>query len=195
MTTAAVAAAAGAEFPGEPWTVPKVYWTVMAKSAMAAGFDAIEDVPPEWLRVSVDDVPFGYSDDAIDAVIDVPEQLPAKVAALRAHATQVTVAPNGRSCALSNNVALPIGALEHYVLVSGAPGARDHRGWETDLLAGLKLGLARSRRGKLPDNRRRVEGMTMDPDLDPNLQHWQDRFDNLQWVIGSIAGLFDSIPT
>ena len=139
VTTAAVAAAAEAEFPGEPWTVPKVYWTVMAKSAMAAGFDAMEEVPPEWLRVSVDDVPFGYPDDAIDAVIDVPDQLSAKVAALRAHATQVSVAPDGRSCALSNNIALPIGALEHYVLVSGAPGARDHRGWETDLLAGLKL--------------------------------------------------------
>ena len=26
----------------------------------------------------------------------------------------------------------------------------------------------------------------MDPDLDPNLQHWQDRLDSLQWVIGSI---------
>ena len=128
--------------------MPKVYWTVMAKSAMAAGFDAMEDVPPEWLRVSVDDVPFGHPDDAIDAVIDVPEQLPAKVAALRAHATQVTVAPNGGSCALSNNIALPIGALEHYVLVSGAAGARDHRGWETDLLAGLNLGY-RDARGKL----------------------------------------------
>ena len=70
--------------------------------------------------MSIDDVPFGHPDDAIDAIIDVPDQLPAKVAALRAHATQVTVAPDGRSLALSNNIALPIGALEHYVLVSGA---------------------------------------------------------------------------
>ena len=29
----------------------------------------------------------------------------------------------------------------------------------------------------------------MDPDLDPNLQHWQDRLDNFQWVIGSIASV------
>ena len=98
-----------------------------------------EDVPPEWIRVSIDDVPFGYPDDAIDAVIDVPDQLPAKVAALRAHATQVTVAPDGRSCALSNNIALPIGAVEHYILAAGTPGERDDRGWETDLLAGLNL--------------------------------------------------------
>ena len=35
----------------------------------------------------------------------------------------------------------------------------------------------------------------MDPDLDPNLQHWQDRLDSLQWVIGSILSNIDSVPT
>jgi N-acetyl-1-D-myo-inositol-2-amino-2-deoxy-alpha-D-glucopyranoside deacetylase len=139
VTKAAVAASPGTDYPGKPWTVPKVYWTVMSKSAMADGLDAIGDMPPDWIRVSIGDVPFGYPDDAIDAVVDVPDQLPAKVAALRAHATQVTVAPDGRSCALSNNIALPIGAIEHYILAAGAPGKRDDRGWETDLLAGLNL--------------------------------------------------------
>jgi N-acetyl-1-D-myo-inositol-2-amino-2-deoxy-alpha-D-glucopyranoside deacetylase len=139
VTVAAVAASTGNEYPGEPWTVPKLYWTVIAKSAMGAGLDALDDVPPEWIRVSVDDVPFGYPDEAINAVMDVPDQLPAKVAALRAHATQVTVAPDGRSCALSNDIALPIGAIEHYILAAGTPGERDARGWETDLLAGLNL--------------------------------------------------------
>ena len=41
----------------------------------------------------------------------------------------------------------------------------------------------------------RTEGTRMDPDLDPNLQHWQDRLDNLQWVEGSLVALLDSIPT
>jgi N-acetyl-1-D-myo-inositol-2-amino-2-deoxy-alpha-D-glucopyranoside deacetylase len=139
VTGAAVTASGGADYPGEPWSVPKMYWTVMAKSAMGAGLDALDDVPPDWIRVSIDDVPFGYPDDAIDAAIEVAEQLPAKVAALRAHATQVTVAPDGRSCALSNSIALPIGAIEHYILAAGTPGVRDDRGWETDLLAGLNL--------------------------------------------------------
>ncbi len=121
MTTAAVAASDGAEYPGEPWTVSKLYWAVVAKSALAEGLDGLTDMPPEWIRVTADDVPFGYPDDAIDAVMDVPDQLPAKVAALRAHATQVTVAPNGGSCALSNNIALPIGAIEHYILALGHP--------------------------------------------------------------------------
>ena len=139
VTKAAVAASGGTGFPGEPWSVPKLYWTVMATSAIVAGLDALDDVPPEWKRVSIDEVPFGYPDNAIDAVIDVADQLPAKVAALRAHVTQVTVAPDGRSCALSNNIALPIGAMEHYILAAGTPGERDDRGWETDLLAGLNV--------------------------------------------------------
>jgi N-acetyl-1-D-myo-inositol-2-amino-2-deoxy-alpha-D-glucopyranoside deacetylase len=139
VTKAAVAASGGSDYPGEPWTVPKVYWTVISRSAMGAGLDALEDVPPDWIRVSIGDVPFGSPDDEIDAVMDVPDQLPAKIAALRAHATQVTVAPDGRSCALSNNIALPIGAIEHYILAVGTPGKRDGRGWETDLLAGLNL--------------------------------------------------------
>ncbi|KUH98085.1 N-acetyl-1-D-myo-inositol-2-amino-2-deoxy-alpha-D-glucopyranoside deacetylase [Mycobacterium sp. IS-3022] len=139
VTMAAVAAAAGSQFPGEPWTVPKVYWAVTSKTAIAEGLAAIDDAPPEWTRVTVDEVPFGYPDDAIDAVIDVPAQLSAKVAAMRAHATQISVAPNGRSFALSNNIALPVGAVEHYILAAGTPGERDARGWETDLLAGLNL--------------------------------------------------------
>jgi N-acetyl-1-D-myo-inositol-2-amino-2-deoxy-alpha-D-glucopyranoside deacetylase len=139
VTMAAVAASGGAEFPGEPWNVPKLYWSVMSKSAMSAGLNALDDVPAGWIRQSIDDVPFGYPDEAIDAVLDVPDQMPAKVAALRAHATQVAVAPDGRSCALSNNMALPIGAVEHYILAAGTPGDRDDRGREIDLLAGLNL--------------------------------------------------------
>jgi N-acetyl-1-D-myo-inositol-2-amino-2-deoxy-alpha-D-glucopyranoside deacetylase len=140
VTTEAVAAAAGDHYPGAPWQVPKFYWTVSATSAMGAGLENLDEVPDGWARVTIDDVPFGYPDDKIDAVIDARAQMSAKVAALRAHATQVTVAPNGRSCALSNNIALPILGEEHYVLVAGERGDRDHRGWETDLLAGLDLG-------------------------------------------------------
>ena len=96
-------------------------------------------MPPDWIRVSINDVSFGFPDDTITAVMEVPDQLPAKVAALRAHATQVTVAPDGRSCALSNKIALPIAPVEHYILAAGTSGKRDERGWETDLLAGLNL--------------------------------------------------------
>ena len=139
VTTEAVAASAGDDYPGAPWRVPKFYWTVVATSGMVTAVEALSEAPREWIRVPIDAVPFGYPDDKVDAVVDVTAVLDAKVAALRAHATQVTVAPDGRSCALSNNIAMPVLAQEHYVLVGGQAGARDDRGWETDLLAGLNV--------------------------------------------------------
>ncbi|WP_029108035.1 N-acetyl-1-D-myo-inositol-2-amino-2-deoxy-alpha-D-glucopyranoside deacetylase [Mycobacterium sp. URHD0025] len=135
VTTAAVEAARD----GGGWAVPKFYWTVMASTAMRAGLQNLRDTPEEWIRIDVGDVPFGYSDEQIDAVVDATAQLPAKVAAMRAHATQVTVSSDGTAFALSNNLALPLIGEEHYVLVSGEAGERDERGWETDLLHGLNL--------------------------------------------------------
>jgi N-acetyl-1-D-myo-inositol-2-amino-2-deoxy-alpha-D-glucopyranoside deacetylase len=143
VTTAAVNAAGTANsYPGTPWTVPKFYWTVLAERAMAEGWRALrrDDLRPEWTIPSPEDFDFGYADDDIDAVIEAgPEAHAAKTAALLAHATQVTVGPTGLACALSNNMALPIRAHEHYVLAAGIAGSRDRRGWETDLLAGLGL--------------------------------------------------------
>jgi N-acetyl-1-D-myo-inositol-2-amino-2-deoxy-alpha-D-glucopyranoside deacetylase len=142
VTTAAVAAAGTTDYPGRPWTVPKFYWTVMANSAFEEGIKALgpDDLAPGWSFPSAEDFDFGYSDDDIDAVVEAgPEAAAAKKAAAAAHATQLTIGPTGKTCALSNNMALPILADEHYVLVIGSAGERDGRGWETDLLAGLGL--------------------------------------------------------
>lgn len=138
ITTAAVAAAATDEYPGEPWQVPKFYWTVMSKSALRAGISELgdDDILPHWV-VPPSDLDFGFEDDQITAMVDAVEGLDAKIEALGAHATQVTVGPTGRAAALSNNLALPILGHEYYVLASGVAGDRDDRGWETDLLAGL----------------------------------------------------------
>ncbi len=35
----------------------------------------------------------------------------------------------------------------------------------------------------------------MDQDMDPNLQHWQDRLDNFRWVVGSVVSVLDIIRT
>ncbi|GLE54498.1 N-acetyl-1-D-myo-inositol-2-amino-2-deoxy-alpha-D-glucopyranoside deacetylase [Mycobacterium montefiorense] len=143
VTTAAVEAAGGADYPGEPWTVPKFYWTVLAVDAFLTAWHALDrdDLLPGWTILPQEEFDFGYPDESIDAVVATPpDALAAKVAALGAHATQVVVGPTGRACALSNNMALPILGDEHYVLVAGSAGDRDGRGWETDLLAGLDLG-------------------------------------------------------
>jgi N-acetyl-1-D-myo-inositol-2-amino-2-deoxy-alpha-D-glucopyranoside deacetylase len=146
VTTAAVAAAGTYEYPGTPWSVPKFYWTVIARSAFTAGWEALSpnDLRDEWIVPASDGdysalSGLGYPDNEIDAVIADPDALPAKIAALRAHATQLTVGPTSRTLALSNNLALPIVAQEHYILAAGAAGDRDARGWETDLLAGVDL--------------------------------------------------------
>ena len=140
VTTAAVAAAATADYPGEPWTVPKFYWTVLSERALEAGWRALnaEDLLPGWVIPPLEEFDFGYADSDIDAVVEAGRDArDAKAAALAAHATQFVVGPTGRAGALSNDMALPIVAEEHYVLVSGSAGERDDRGWETDLLAGL----------------------------------------------------------
>lgn len=146
VTTAAVARAGSAagspdDYPGDPWTVSKFYWTVLARDALVAGLRSLapEDLRPEW-TLPPEEVPFTFADDAITAVVEADADAhAAKVAALAAHATQVTVGATGRACALSNNMALPILAQEHYVLVAGPAGDRDERGWETDLVAGLGI--------------------------------------------------------
>ncbi|OBH80671.1 N-acetyl-1-D-myo-inositol-2-amino-2-deoxy-alpha-D-glucopyranoside deacetylase [Mycobacterium scrofulaceum] len=148
VTTRAVAAAGSDDFPGEPWTVPKFYWSVFATRTFLAGMRALgpEDLLPEWTIPPEEEFGFGYADADIDAVVEpAVAAWAAKRAALAAHATQVVVGPTGRACALSNNMALPILADEHYVLAAGTAGERDERGWETDLLAGLGFGTAGTR--------------------------------------------------
>jgi N-acetyl-1-D-myo-inositol-2-amino-2-deoxy-alpha-D-glucopyranoside deacetylase len=143
ITTKAVAAAATDDYPGTPWSVPKLYWTVIARSAFTAGWEALGpgDLRSHWVIPPRDGEfgELGYSDEEIDAVIEDPDAFPAKQAALAAHATQLTVGPTGRAFALSNNFALPIVGQEHYILAAGVAGDRDERGWETDLLAGLDV--------------------------------------------------------
>lgn len=142
VTAAAVAAAADPARGAGAWATPKLYWTVTSQSALAAGIAALDvaDLAPGWAAPAVDPALITFPDERIDAVIDAgPAALAAKVAALRAHATQVSVGPSGRAFALSNGLAQPVLAAEHYILAAGRPGERDARGFETDLVAGVAL--------------------------------------------------------
>ncbi|MCV7192067.1 N-acetyl-1-D-myo-inositol-2-amino-2-deoxy-alpha-D-glucopyranoside deacetylase [Mycolicibacterium brumae] len=140
VTTAAVAACADPSFPGEPWTVPKFYWTVSPRSLWQAALAELrpEDLLTHWHKPEAPE--FGFPDDEITTVVDATDGLAAKIEALRAHATQVVVGPTGRACALSNDMALPLVGAEHYKLVVGELGPVGDDGLEQDLLAGLELG-------------------------------------------------------
>ncbi|KZM71393.1 N-acetyl-1-D-myo-inositol-2-amino-2-deoxy-alpha-D-glucopyranoside deacetylase [Nocardia terpenica] len=140
ITMAAVAAAAESG-----WDTPKVYWTVTDASVLRSHTEALARrtvdrlpgaLPPGWRLPAADELPCVPSE-SVTTAIDVSDALAAKRSALRAHATQLTVAPSGREFALSNNVAQPVLPEEHYVLVRGTRGPVGPDGREHDLFAGL----------------------------------------------------------
>lgn len=124
---------------GAPWEVSKFYWTVTGHDQLQSGLAAIDELPAGW-RLPVDGELPSVPESTITTSIDIRGVLDAKREALRAHATQVTVAPSGNEYALSNDIAQPILLDEQYVLVRGESGS-DATGRETDLFAGV-LGCA-----------------------------------------------------
>jgi N-acetyl-1-D-myo-inositol-2-amino-2-deoxy-alpha-D-glucopyranoside deacetylase len=85
---------------------------------------------------SADDLPFGIPDEEVTTEVDASDHLEAKVAAMRAHRTQIAV--DGPFFALSNNVGQRAFGVEHYVLARGPRGeALGPLGREGDLFGGL----------------------------------------------------------
>nr|WP_198428291.1 N-acetyl-1-D-myo-inositol-2-amino-2-deoxy-alpha-D-glucopyranoside deacetylase [Nocardia bovistercoris] len=140
VTTAAVAEAAE-----QGWDTPKLYWTVTDADMLRLHTEAlarrtVDGLPgalPKGWRLPAANELASVPSHSVTTTIEVSDVLSAKRAALRAHATQVTVAPSGREFALSNNVVQPVLPEEHYVLVRGRRGPSGSDGREHDLLAGL----------------------------------------------------------
>ncbi|MCF4140185.1 N-acetyl-1-D-myo-inositol-2-amino-2-deoxy-alpha-D-glucopyranoside deacetylase [Streptomyces sp. Tue 6430] len=119
------------------WSVPKVYWNRLPRSVVEAAFARLaRELPglPFDRSAAVADVPGVVDDERITTEIDGRAYAAAKAAAMRAHATQIEVAPDGRSFALSNELAQPLFTTEYYELVRG-PRPRER---ETDLFAGIE---------------------------------------------------------
>jgi N-acetyl-1-D-myo-inositol-2-amino-2-deoxy-alpha-D-glucopyranoside deacetylase len=112
---------------GEPWQPSRFYVTAMPVSELkrAAGTGPFDRVR------SAEDFGFGIPDEQVTTQIDATEHLEAKLAALRAHRTQLSV--EGSFFALSNNVGQPALGTEYYTLLAGEPGKLDQDGRETDL--------------------------------------------------------------
>lgn len=112
---------------GPPWQVTKVYWTALPRSVMQQIVDA-------GIAPSLDDLPPGVPDEEITATIDGREHFDGKIAAMRAHRSQIDL-DNGLFAAVT---ARPEFAIEHYVLARGVRGAASGpHGWEDDLFAGI----------------------------------------------------------
>ena len=121
------------------WNIQKIYWNVMPRSVIQEGIDAMKAIGSDFMGVeSADDLPFAKDDSFVTAHIDGNEYVDAKMAAMRAHATQIAV--DGPFFALSNNLGLQVWGNEYYTLVKGEKSNDlDGQGRERDLLAGVNL--------------------------------------------------------
>jgi len=108
-----ITVAAVAEMSGVP---ARLLYAVVGRGTLDAGLAALGDTP---FRVPASDELPSVPDAAVTTRLDVRDQHPRRVAAMRAHATQVVVAPDERSFAMSNGVAQPILPVEEYVAVDG----------------------------------------------------------------------------
>ncbi|MEX2289974.1 MAG: N-acetyl-1-D-myo-inositol-2-amino-2-deoxy-alpha-D-glucopyranoside deacetylase [Mycobacteriales bacterium] len=124
---------------GELWQPSKLYWSAVPRSVLQAGIDLLRESGHASGFFGVEraeDLPFGVPDEQVTTAVDAGDQLEAKVAAMRAHKTQIAV--DGPFFALSNNIGQRAFGVEHYTLARGdrGPGSGPH-GWEDDLFAGL----------------------------------------------------------
>ena len=124
---------------GEPWDIAKIYWGAMSESRMRAGLRTLRDSGDtttfEGMDPDGDLGPFVTPDEHLAAAVDGGEFVDRKMAALAAHATQITT--DGPFFALSNNLGNRVWSTEFYRIVKGTPGEPGEDGLETDLFAGL----------------------------------------------------------
>lgn len=115
----------------------KIYWTAVPRSVMAAGlerFAGSSDNPFAGVT-SVDDLPFAVPDERIAACIEGTRFSEAKMAAVRAHATQIPT--DSWLYTLADGFGEQFLGLEYFELVHGTRGPVGPDGLERDLFAGL----------------------------------------------------------
>jgi N-acetyl-1-D-myo-inositol-2-amino-2-deoxy-alpha-D-glucopyranoside deacetylase len=124
---------------GEPWQVEKVYWNAIPDSWIREGMRRLREAGDETTFEGLDpegELPMATPDELVTTAVDATDFVDAKLAAMRAHATQIAV--DGPFFALSNNLGNAVWGVEHYRLVRGeVAGDRDQHGRETDLFGGL----------------------------------------------------------
>lgn len=140
ITHYAVSLAESASFRpdlGPAWSVQKVYWTAFPRSIIREGIQALQAAgsESEFASMDPDDLPFACDDSLITTAIDGAQFTEAKMEALAAHRTQVTV--DGGFFALSNNLGSQVWGTEYYRLARGTVTPDDGSDKESDLFAGI----------------------------------------------------------
>ncbi|MEU4217677.1 N-acetyl-1-D-myo-inositol-2-amino-2-deoxy-alpha-D-glucopyranoside deacetylase [Actinoplanes sp. NPDC026623] len=116
----------------------KIYWTAMPLSVLEGGmaaFRGMDDNPFADVE-NVEDLPFGHPDDEIAARIDGTDFYEQKVAAMRAHATQIP--ENSWLYGIAGDFGGEFMGVEYFTLVKGDRGevGGPHK-WEADLFSNV----------------------------------------------------------
>ncbi|MFT2019131.1 N-acetyl-1-D-myo-inositol-2-amino-2-deoxy-alpha-D-glucopyranoside deacetylase [Streptomyces sp. 796.1] len=131
---------------GDAHDIAKIYWNCLPRSVVEPGLARAAELAdgsagaPFTGVAALAELPGVVEDDQVTTVIDGSAQAAAKTAAMRAHATQLTV--SGDFFALSNGLGQPLPSTEYYHLAQGSPGPAGATGaaWpgrEDDLFAGV----------------------------------------------------------
>jgi len=124
---------------GAAWDIDKIYWGAMSESRLrddlrvlrASGdTTTFEGMDPEGTLP-----PFVSPDDQLSAVVEANDFAAAKIAAMKAHATQIT--NDSPFFALSDHLGDEVWGTEFFRLAKGVQGLTNDDGLETDLFAGL----------------------------------------------------------
>jgi N-acetyl-1-D-myo-inositol-2-amino-2-deoxy-alpha-D-glucopyranoside deacetylase len=146
VTSYAVMLAAAPSFRpdlGDAWDVPKMYWTALPKSAVKKGVEAFIAAGGQGFfgLQEGEDLPWALDDDLVTTEIDAVAEEPRKMAALRAHLSQV--GEENDFFRMSDLLGPEAMGIEYFRLARGrlGPRSRDGRdgrdGREDDLFAGL----------------------------------------------------------
>ena len=121
------------------WQIQKIYWNTMPKSVLAESMAKMKELGSDFFGADkVDDLPFAKEDSFVTSLIDGNSYVDAKMAAMKAHHTQISL--DGPFFALSNNLGLQVWGHEYYTLVKGEKSAPfDVNGRESDLFSGVTL--------------------------------------------------------
>lgn len=119
------------------WIISKIYWNTMPRSVIQNGIDKMKEVGSDFFGAeSADDLPFAKPDELVTSLVSAPEFVDKKMAAMKAHETQISV--DGPFFALSNNLGLSVWGDEYYTLVQGEKSEPfDKEGRELDLFSGV----------------------------------------------------------
>ena len=122
---------------GPAWDIPKIYWSVIPRSAIRLGLEKLAELGQHDLFgiTKAEDAPFAVDDELVTTSIEGAAFADQRRFALLAHATQVQLDhPFSAFSAALGRVPL----RDYYPLAKGTAGDRDAAtGLERDLFAGL----------------------------------------------------------